>query len=719
MPADLWRTAPPIPASLEKRARKRDVTYRGHNGTHHLWVVTGHSELGDHYDDYLVKGNGETFDELKCDCQGSQGGEFRRRCSHKARVMIWIDEEDARVGIEVEEDDEEVEEELEPEEPKLEPESDPQIRPLPTSITPQQVSDWSPGSLPDKYTEYRVGQDRAILEIVEAFQSGKRMVFLSAPTGAGKTLIGESVRQMLGSSGTYTCTTKSLQRQILDDFDYAVELKGRNNYPTRDDPTVTADACTKGMGGACWTCGKQGQSHCHFCHPSTECPYQIQKDTAKHSPLSVLNMAYLLRETQARRSSFAGKPLYVMDEGDELEAQLMGFIEVTISPRVRRDLGIGMPERRGSEDDWVRWVDRECIPAAEAYVEVLKTRVDSSMSPKAAEVKELNRYVRLLGQFRMLAARDEHGEAELKSGWVMDVSGGGRYKRGGGDANANATIVFKPVKVDGHAHGALWDRNKKSKFLLMSATWVGIESTAEDDLGLDREDYAVVKMDSPFGPERRPVVVDPVKKVVGKEGDQGLLEARKAVTKRVAELLDANPDRRVLIHTHAYKNSTFLQQHLPAHLQPRLHSYSDASARDGALGRFLDDPTGVLLAPSFTRGIDLPHDLCRLIIIFKVPFPYLGDAQINKRLYGMGNKAEGQRWYDKQTIRAICQMTGRGMRAEDDWCVTYILDASFMGLYGRRKTMFPEWWSEALIWDVNDPRNRAVLERLAAEGEVM
>jgi Rad3-related DNA helicase len=61
----------------------------------------------------------------------------------------------------------------------------------------------------------------------------------------------------------------------------------------------------------------------------------------------------------------------------------------------------------------------------------------------------------------------------------------------------------------------------------------------------------------------------------------------------------------------------------------------------------------------------------------------------------MGN--EGRTWYAVQTIRDIVQMTGRAVRHEDDWAVTYIFDRSFgKNLWSKWKRLFPEWWREAV-----------------------
>jgi Rad3-related DNA helicase len=80
-------------------------------------------------------------------------------------------------------------------------------------------------------------------------------------------------------------------------------------------------------------------------------------------------------------------------------------------------------------------------------------------------------------------------------------------------------------------------------------------------------------------------------------------------------------------------------------------------------------------------------------VVAKVPFPSLGDRQVGMRLRSVG----GQEWYNVQTIRKLVQMTGRGVRSEDDWCVTYIFDSLFMEkVYKAAKQLLPKWWLDAV-----------------------
>src|SRR3990167_7803123 len=70
---------------------------------------------------------------------------------------------------------------------------------------------WGDPPLPEWVRVLRAPQRDAILAAVDAFGRGARHVVVSAPTGSGKTVIGECVRRALGGRGTYVCVDKGLQ----------------------------------------------------------------------------------------------------------------------------------------------------------------------------------------------------------------------------------------------------------------------------------------------------------------------------------------------------------------------------------------------------------------------------------------------------------------------------------------------------------------------------
>ena len=115
--------------------------------------------------------------------------------------------------------------------------------------------------------------------------------------------------------------------------------------------------------------------------------------------------------------------------------------------------------------------------------------------------------------------------------------------------------------------------------------------------------------------------------------------------------------------------------------------------REQVLNRFehSKDPR-VLVSPSMSEGVDLPYEKCQFQVIYKIPFPYLGDPQINQR------KQQDPSWYSYKTIMTLLQAYGRGMRAEDDYCETYILDGNFRMLLRNPlyRNLVPSFFKEAI-----------------------
>lgn len=512
----------------------------------------------------------------------------------------------------------------------------------------------------------------------------------------------------------------------MRDFgDYAREIKGRANYPTLDDPSwpqLTADDCTKKKASlpACSNCpgwsdrNAWGSSdgpeamHCRNCHPWYLCPYEVAKQEAAFSRLAVLNTAYFLSETTfVRRSNFRGWPLVILDEADELESQLMNFVEVSISPRLRKALDIGLPKKKTVDEAWVEWLVGEVMPSISRRKKELGSTPDLLGINEVNAVREKKGLDRLEQSIEWLLAPAPVADDALPDPDALPVLQTGWVYTGYEDikTESRATVTFKPVRVNQFGN-FLW--SKADKFLLMSATLVSPEQTAED-LGIPEDEWAVVSMPSTFPVARRPISPVAATSVTRKNEDA----AYPILVTEIIKILDQYPHDRVLVHTVSYKLTKYLHLALrQSDHRNRIFSYLSKRERQFALDRYLNSRNGVILAPSLDRGVDFRDDSCRVIIVAKVPWPSLGDKQVSTRLHSTGRS--GEIWYACQAIRTLCQMTGRGMRSAEDWCHSFILDEEFVRLHNRWRKLFPAWWREAVIWSTSDPKWKEVREIAAS-----
>lgn len=205
--------------------------------------------------------------------------------------------------------------------------------------------------------------------------------------------------------------------------------------------------------------------------------------------------------------------------------------------------------------------------------------------------------------------------------------------------------------------------------------------------------WAGISVPSTFDAARRPIYIHPIAAMSKRNED----EARPLIAQAIQKVVAKHPNDRILVHTVSYSLNTFVEDTLrQGDSLFRVVTYHSSAEKQRAIDTYLATDSAIFLAPSLDRGIDLPHDDCRVIVVCKVPFPSLGDKQVSARLHSKG----GQQWYSVRTIRSLVQMTGRGMRSADDYCESYILDKNFLeNIWRRHRHLLPKWWQEALVWN--------------------
>jgi Rad3-related DNA helicase len=118
----------------------------------------------------------------------------------------------------------------------------------------------------------------------------------------------------------------------------------------------------------------------------------------------------------------------------------------------------------------------------------------------------------------------------------------------------------------------------------------------------------------------------------------------------VNEILNFHKNEKGIIHCHTYRIAKYLKDNIKSD-RLMLH---DATNRDETLKKHASSKKPVvLLSPSMAEGVDLKDDLSRFQVICKIPYPYLGDPLVKKRM----NK--WKKWYPMQTAKLIVQSAGR------------------------------------------------------------
>jgi Helicase C-terminal domain len=69
----------------------------------------------------------------------------------------------------------------------------------------------------------------------------------------------------------------------------------------------------------------------------------------------------------------------------------------------------------------------------------------------------------------------------------------------------------------------------------------------------------------------------------------------------------------------------------------------------------------------------------------------MGDRWTNAK------KKADKEWYYWQTALKLIQAYGRSVRSKDDWAKTYVLDSGFISFVETNASMFPNWFTRAII----------------------
>jgi Rad3-related DNA helicase len=352
--------------------------------------------------------------------------------------------------------------------------------------------------------------------------------------------------------------------------------------------------------------------------------------------------------------------------------ELSKFIEIAVTERfAKQALKLSMPNIN-TQPQAFNWVRDVYEPKLVSHLKHAEKMLEKYVGLKE-KIKEFSNVAR---RYELL---DKHAcklrrflKIYNKENWIVNIvpaiDGAGRR------------LEFKPVDVSLYTKDMLFKHG--AKVLMMSATILDKEGFCEL-LGIKQSEVSFISIPSPFPAANKPILISPVGKMSASHIDNTL----PVLASAVKEILKVHSREKGIIHCHSYKIANYLKRNLRSS-RILIH---DSSNREQVLKKHIasSKPT-VLLSPSMTEGVDLKDDTGRFQIICKVPYPYLGDKLIKKKMY------KWKWWYPLQTAKSIVQAVGRSVRSVNDHAVTYILDADWNTFYYRNKNMFPEDFRKCL-----------------------
>lgn len=514
----------------------------------------------------------------------------------------------------------------------------------------------------------REHQLETISEIKEAIDNGYKYIVLEAGTGTGKSAIAATLASMYES--TYILTvTKQLQDQYLQDFKgLGFKLvKGRSNFKCKkygeDNLDYNCDT------GRCVLEGYRCEYSLNRNHDdinrNNTCHYFYQKFVGLNSDVVISNYPYMFLELNYVED-FKKRKLMIFDEAHNLEDNLMNQLKLEFKTKDLKEYGINLSMdvlkrlEYGDYTDWIRFIKR----VRDNY----SRELNKIKNIKGTGLNEKKSFFRL--RINDCKRFIEHIEKDPNK-WIFDY-------------NTRFGIVeFKPLKVDNYAKSNLFEYGDVCLF--MSATILDYKLFAKW-LGINESEIYAIRRESPFKIDRNPIkTFDDFKMSYG-----DLPENAPKTINTIKRILDAHSNDKGIIHTISHQCKNFLVKSLE---NDRLIDHNTRN-RAKQLEKFKNSEKPlVLISPSMNEGVDLPGDQCRFQIIYKVPYPSLGDKQTRER------KNIDYQWYEYKTALALVQTYGRGMRFEQDYCKTYFIDNRLNGFIANDRmsnNFIPKFFRKAI-----------------------
>jgi len=535
------------------------------------------------------------------------------------------------------------------------------------------------------HPKFRTYQKETIQKIINAFESGKRIVLAEMPTGAGKSAVGYTLGCYF-KSAFYVTVNKFLQSQLCADFAEngkwvketpMVELKGRNAYKcnyyerTLDDANFTFTSpeqkdrfiklnneytdCSKGE------CKRKGKSKLKYC--DGHCIYFNQFNKAINSSFTLMNFYSFIFQTEFV-PTWGKRDILIIDECHASEQVLMDYVSISLN---EKNIKMSIPKLETSEEYLVYFEDNNLTGIIEQNILDAHTKGDQEQ--EELWEKQALKYI----IFKSSITSDT-------SKWISkyDIIDIGGEKIG--------KIEIKPLFIDKFAYPLLF--SKADKILMMSATILDADIMCES-LGLDKSEVESIRIHSTFPVKNRPIFYRP---------SGSMSYANKSTTlpkmmKDIEIISKENEKYRGLFHTHTFEISKYVMDNASKNLKSRLFYQVDYQTKEEMVEKFLKSDNGIIVAPAFHEGVSFEGDMARWQLVLKVPFPGIGDnPQLKMRM------ELSSTYYSFLAALKLVQSSGRIVRSETDWGYTYILDENFKQFFHRTSYMLPKWFKEAIIW---------------------
>jgi Rad3-related DNA helicase len=568
----------------------------------------------------------------------------------------------------------------------------------------------------------RESQKNVLSQVDQALANGKKHIFIEAPTGTGKSIIGlelaKRYQNLFPETNAFLLTAeKILQKQYEETIsehgvEGAVSISGIDNYKCN----LNGEKFSLGV---CKTMGMGNSKALSSLSCATTCDYLQKWSQAQVSPVAIFNYSYYFIQMNyvlpkmKEYAPFQTRSLVVADEAHRLPDLLEEHFHATID-RSWVDLIKDCTEKLREQEVYIPFLGAKWGVLGK----LISQQFGVPYKEKAAQLASLREIYKY-----MVDTREKISESklQLQSKYKIDL--------GEGDANAvfsswqTASEAIPPAVyhfnrvadslkdftckledyitiIDDFGLDAMVISSEPGKrifrifndqalfekfykphgehFVYMSATLQ--PEVLVKRFGLKEEEVEIIKVNSGWDPSLAPI--HPLGIANFKHGNK---EALPDSIGEIDRILSRHKGQRGIIHTTSYELAKQIKEH--SKHSKRFLIYQGTTEKGALLDSLASSAKdAVILAPSMSEGVDLKNDLSRFQIICKISYPNISDA-----LWMMRSRKQ-QYVYVATAVNTLIQQCGRSIRNESDYATTYILDSRFNKSFKRLSKYFtPEF----------------------------
>ena len=568
-----------------------------------------------------------------------------------------------------------------------------------------------------------------IVNMLDAYYNkGKKYIFLNAPTGYGKTIIGfllhysmiEAEKELGNSSpkSYYLTSAKMLQEQIEKDsirFDLPelAILKGVANYECNlsvkeyNEAVKTHKNTSKEIifydKRPCKAV-KSDNIPLEYSECWHVCNYKCKRDDASFAPCAVVNYHYFLNVMRGEFNPYFGpRDLTICDEAhlipnvvcDFFNGEFNDFLIKSIYKKLNDVYTFLYGSKKMSEENLFN-VAMKIItslfnvfeyPATSlnpimfylTQLELLKTEIDKiakiiAKQPELeAQVHELEHAIERIDD---VLTKREHFDKLEKRPEDLHITSEQEFKSG----------KYKHIVRD-LSEADLVKSNflSKTKYCLFMSATLGKFHNYATLMGIDESEYAEWDLPITFDFSSSPIYEVYSGSLITSRGNfDSNIDKCIMDTLKICNELHLN--EKGIIHTGSFKVSQKLKDAIynGIAINPKRFLFYNNSAEKEEQIELLKHSTipYIIVGPSLNEGLDLKDDLGRFNILIKVPFS-------TRDKYAERKSERYPFWYSSKTLEVVIQCIGRTNRHVNDYSSTYLIDSYFKRFINDNITHIP------------------------------